>query len=198
MRVRPAQQGDGAKVAELFYSTDPAVFDRLCGDGATARGVLESCFARPGTAASAEVVWVAELDGEAAGAMAAFPLGESTRRSRPFFRLLMLRTPPWRWPREWALRREAESAPAPPPGCFYVDSLATFPRVRRRGVATALLAEAERRAVALGIGRLAIDTGADNGPARAAYLRAGFRQTAESAPTKSLPGYVGFVKEIRR
>jgi GNAT superfamily N-acetyltransferase len=108
----------------------------------------------------------------------------------------MLRTPPWRWPGQWRLRREAENAPTPPRGCFYVDSLATTPRLRRRGVATALLAEAERHAGELGIARLAIDTGADNAPARAAYLRAGFCQTAESAPTASLPGYVGFVKDI--
>lgn len=198
MRIRPAEPRDGARAAELFYSTDPVVFDCLCGDGPTARGVLESCFARPGTASSAEVVWVAELDGEVVGAMAAFPLSESARRSRPFFRLLMRRTPPWSWPGQWRLRREAESAPTPPRGSFYVDSLATVPAARRRGVATALLAEAERRAGELGLARLGIDTGADNEAARAAYLHAGFRQTAESAPTRSLPGYVGFVKELSR
>ena len=185
-------------MAELFYSTDPAVFDRLCGDGETARTLLEACFARPGTAASAEIVSVAEIDGEVAGAMAAFPLSESGRRSRPFYRLLMRHTRPWRWPGQWRLRSEAESAPTPPPGSFYVDSLATTPRMRRRGVATALLAQAERRAADLGIATLAIDTGADNDAARAAYLRAGFHQTAESAPTASLPGYVGFARELAR
>jgi GNAT superfamily N-acetyltransferase len=196
LRIRSAKPGDGAQVAELFYSTDPAVFDRLCGDGETARGLLEACFALPGTAASAEVVSVAELDGDVAGAMAAFPLSESGRRSRPFYRLLMRHTRPWRWPGQWRLRREAENAPTPPAGSFYVDSLAAAPSMRRRGVATALLAEAERLAAELGIATLAIDTGADNEAARAAYLGAGFRQTAESAPTASLPGYVGFAKEL--
>ncbi len=198
MRIRPAQPADAEAVALLFYSTDPDVFDRLCGSGETARSLLAACFARPGTAASAEVVSVAELDRDVAGAMAAFPLGESGARSRPFYRLLMRHTPPWRWPGQWRLRSEAENAPTPPAGSFYVDSLATAPEWRRRGVATALLAEAERRAAELRIGTLAIDTGADNDAARAAYERAGFVETGRSAPTRALPGYVGYAKPLGR
>ena len=196
MTVRTARAEDGPLVAELFYSTDPDVFDRMCGSEELARALLEACFARPGTSASSEVVRVAEVDGEPAGAMAAFPLAESDARSRPFYRLLMRRTPPWRWPAQRRLRREAENAPQPPRGSLYVDSLATVPRFQRRGVATALLADAEAQARAMGIRTVAIDTGAENEAARAAYSAAGFRQTGRSSPTASLPGYVGFAKEI--
>jgi ribosomal protein S18 acetylase RimI-like enzyme len=196
VKVRAARPEDGALVAELFYSTDPDVFDRLCGDGELARSLLEDCFERPRTATSRDVVAVAEVDGRPAGAMAAFALSESEPRGRTFYRLLMRSTPPWRWPGQWRLRREAENAPEPPRGSFYVDSLATAEAFRRRGVATALLAEAERRAREHGCATLAIDTGAGNDAALATYERAGFRVTGASAPPASLPGYVGFVKEL--
>jgi GNAT superfamily N-acetyltransferase len=196
VNVRAARPEDGKQVAALFYSTDPAVFDRLCGDGETARSLLEACFARSGAAASQEVVRIAEVEGEVAGAMAAFPLSESERRGRLFYRLLMLRTPPWRWAAQWRLRREAESAPQPQRASFYVDSLATSARFQRRGVARALLDDAERQAAEGGFRSVTIDTGADNDAALAAYPAVGFRQTGASAPTASLPGYVGFVKEL--
>ena len=57
-------------------------------------------------------------------------------------------------------RRRA--APALPAGSFYVDSLACATNARRRGVAGALLAEAERQARGLGCRGVALDTFADN------------------------------------
>ena len=63
------------------------------------------------------------------------------------------------------------------PGTLYVNMLATYPAFRRRGVASALLAEAERRAAATrGLSLVVAD---DNHEARGLYRARGFAEIAE-------------------
>ena len=63
------------------------------------------------------------------------------------------------------------------PGSLYVNMLATYPAFRRRGVATALLAEAARRAAtARGLSLIVAD---DNHDARRLYRGFGFTEIAE-------------------
>ena len=87
--------------------------------------------------------------------------------ARRFVRMTLARTPPWRLP---ALVRHLHAtaviAPHPPRGVLYVDALATHPDFRRRGVATALLGEADRMAARAGLPRVALDTGIENRAAR--------------------------------
>ncbi|HEX8053358.1 MAG TPA: GNAT family N-acetyltransferase, partial [Thermoleophilaceae bacterium] len=147
LRLRAARREDADAVALLVHSTAEAMYERFAGDRDSSVRVLRAGFRRAGTGASGDVVTVAEVGGAVAGAMAAFPAQEIERRARRFMRLLLRRTPPWTWRETYRLYRlGAEVAPPPPPSSFYVDSLATDPRHRRRGVARALLAEAERRA----------------------------------------------------
>jgi ribosomal protein S18 acetylase RimI-like enzyme len=93
-------------------------------------------------------------------------------------------------------------SPRPPADAWYVDALAVAPAWRRRGVAGALLDEAERRAVDLGLGAVALDTGLDNAPARALYEHEGFMveevRRAPSAATARAVGGRGFVAYHRR
>ena len=85
---------------------------------------------------------------------------------------------------------------------LYVDALATDPAHRRRGVAGALLAEADRMAAAAGLDGVALDTGLENRGARALYERARVRADAGCArrPTSARrarvggSGFVGYVK----
>lgn len=63
------------------------------------------------------------------------------------------------------------------PGTLYVNMLATYPAFRRRGVATALLAEAERQAAtARGLSLIVADGNRD---ARRLYRAFGFVEVAE-------------------
>jgi ribosomal protein S18 acetylase RimI-like enzyme len=117
-------------------------------------------------------------------------------------RLTLAHLPPWRLPALFRhLRATAAVAPRPPREMLYVDALATDPAHRRRGVARALLAEADRLAAETGLGGVALDTGIENRPARALYERSGFvsrglRPTPDERTARAVggSGFVGYVK----
>jgi ribosomal protein S18 acetylase RimI-like enzyme len=201
LAVRPATAADPAD-ALLYLSAKP-YYDAYAGSEARARSLLAAVYGRPGHAASFEVCEVAELDGELAGVVAWFPVGEGDERARRFVSLTAPRVPPWRWP---ALLRHLRAAgtvsPHPPPGTLYVDALAVDPAHRRRGVARALLDRAEQVAAAQELSGVALDTGLHNEPARALYAASGYREReirrAPDAATAAAIGGPGFVSYVKR
>lgn len=195
--VRPARAADTPAVPPLLYESAAGMYDRFAGGRGRALGVIGAAFQRPGNNASAEVVTVAELDGRAAGAMAAFPVAEAASRARAFLRVTLRELPPWGWPTAlWLYRAGAGAAPDPPAATLYVDALAVEPRSRRRGVGLALLAGAEAEARRRGLNGVSLDTALDNKPARALYLDAGFAELAYRPPARGLPGFVALVKPV--
>ena len=197
IEVRQAQPDDFPRVAELPHRSAADMYDRFAGGRERALRVLERSLAAPGNASSAEVVWVAALDGEVAAAMAAFPVDEAEARARAFLRLALRGARPWRWPVAmylyWAGGR---AAPSPPASALYVDALATDPGFRRRGAARALLAEAERGARERRLPAVALDTTIANEPARRLYASEGFDEVAYRPPGRGLPGFVALVKPL--
>jgi ribosomal protein S18 acetylase RimI-like enzyme len=197
IEVRKAEPGDYRRAAELLHHSAADMYDRFAGGRERALRVLERSLAEPGTASSAEVVWVAAVDRQVAGAMAAFPVDEAGDRARSFLRLALRHAPPWRWPVAlylyWAGGR---AAPSPPASALYVDALATDPAFRRRGAARALLAEAERGARERRLPAVALDTTIANEPARALYASEGFDEVAYRPPGRGLPGFVALVKPL--
>ncbi len=200
--LRAATPADPA--AGLLYLSSQPYYDAYAGSGSRATALLAAVYARPGHAASYEVCAVAELDGRIAGVLAAYPVGDGDRLSRRFVTLTAPRVPPWAWPRLLRhLRAAGLLAPEPPPGTLYVDALAVDPAFRRRGVARALLARAERAAAAAGMTGVSLDTGLHNEPARALYEEAGYeRREVRRAPSEAVaaaiggPGFVGYVKTV--
>jgi ribosomal protein S18 acetylase RimI-like enzyme len=195
--VRKARPKDFPEAARLLHLSAADMYNRFAGGEERALRVLERSLAEPGTASSAEAVWVVELEGEPAGVMAAFPVDEAGERSRAFLSLALRSAPPWRWPTAlylyWAGGR---AAPTPPASAFYIDALATNPGLRRRGAARALLAAAEREARTRRLPAIALDTTMDNAPARALYRREGFDEVAYQPPARGLPGFVALVKPL--
>jgi ribosomal protein S18 acetylase RimI-like enzyme len=195
--VRRARPEDFAAAARLLHLSAADMYDRFTGGRERALRVLERSLGEPGNASSAEAIWLAEIDGQPAAVMAAFPVDEAGDRSRAFLRLALRSAPPWRWPTAlylyWAGGR---AAPSPPASAFYIDALATSPDFRRRGAARALLAEAEREARRRGLPAIALDTTIDNVPARALYGREGFDEVAYQTPARGLPGFVALVKPL--
>lgn len=174
------------------------MYDRYAGSRKLAERAIGRALTREGNTASADVVRVAEMDGQVAGVMAAMPYDEWTPRAQQFLRATLRSIPPWRWPGAlWLYRASGRTAPEPPHACFYVDSLATAAAQRRRGVARALLADAERQAADHGLGSLALDTWIDNKPARALYVTEGFEEVAYTPALSGLPGGVSLLKELR-
>ena len=198
--VRPARPEDPAD--ELLYESARPYYDAYAGDEARARRLLQGVYGREGHAASFEICHVAESGGEVVGVLAGFPAGEGDRLARRFVTLSLRRVPAWRWPRLVRhLRAAGTVSPRPPAGAYYVDALATAPQARRRGVATALLCEAERLARHHDATGVALDTGLANSPARALYEGYGFqRREVRHAPDQRTaeaiggPGFVGYFK----
>ena len=65
--------------------------------------------------------------------------------------------------------------------------VAVHPATRRRGVATALVAEGERRLIAQGAVRLHMIVNVDEEPAQAFWASAGYERTDQSRFVKTLP-----------
>jgi ribosomal protein S18 acetylase RimI-like enzyme len=197
-QVRRARPDDAAAVARILHLSAEDMYDRFAGGRPRALRLIERAFAEPGNGHSVEVTWVAEVEGRVAGAMAAFPVDEGLVRARRFLAITLRSTPPWRWPSTlWLYWLGGRSSPSPPSASFYVDALATAADARRRGVARALLAEAERQARARGLPAVALDTGLNNEGARRLYAAAGYDEVAYRPPAHGLPGFVALVKRVR-
>ena len=197
MRIRKARQDDRSTVARLLYESAPDMYMRFSGGHERALATLERAFDNPGNLASAEVTWLAEVDGRPAAAMAAFPLAEAAERSRAYLDLTLRGRPLWRWPGVLRLYwMGGRATPRPREDSFYIDALATDPAFRRRGAARALLDEAERQAQAHSLPAVSLDTTLDNEAARALYAQAGFDEVAYRAPSRGLPGFVALVKPV--
>jgi GNAT superfamily N-acetyltransferase len=195
--VRRPTPDEAATVAALLHQSGAETYDRFAGGRERALRTLERAFHEPGNSAGADAVWVAELEGQVAAAMAAFPVEEALPRSRAFLRLALRGAPFWRWPGAlWLYWLSGRASPSPPPAAFYIDAIATDSRLRRRGLASALLAEAERQARTRGLPAVALDTRIENKPARALYVKEGFDEVAFRPATRSLPGFVALVKPI--
>jgi len=196
-KVRPFRSEDARAAAALLYESAGGLYDRYAGSPRLARRALARALEHDDTTASPDVVWVAELDGRVAGAMAAMPVDWWAMRSRGFLSVTLRAIPPWRWPAAlWLYRTGSRAAPALPANSLYVDSLATATHARRRGVARALLAEADRQAGSRGLPRVALDTFADNHAARALYRGAGYRETGSTPAAGAMPAGVSLIKEL--
>jgi ribosomal protein S18 acetylase RimI-like enzyme len=200
--VRPATPTDPADA--LLYTSAKPYYDAYAGSEPRARALLAAVYPRTGHAASYEVCTLVEVEGDVAGVAAWFPVEEGDRRARRFVALTAPRVPPWRWP---ALLRHLRAAglvsPNPPLRTLYVDALAVTPEFRRRGVARALLAEAEQAATSAGLAGVALDTGLQNAPARSLYEGAGYHEhEIRRAPSRAVaaaiggPGFVGYFKPL--
>jgi len=198
--VRAARPEDPA--ARLLYVSAAPYYDQYAGGEARARRLLDSVYPHRQHTASWEVCHVAVIDGAVAGVLAAFPVAEGELLARRFIRLTLGRIPPWRLPGLIRhLRASSAVSPQPPAGVLYVDALAVDPAWRRRGVARALLAEADRIAAVRNLRGVALDTGIENRAARALYQRSGFEQRGlrpvpdeRSARAIGGSGFVGYVK----
>ena len=195
--ARPEDRAD----ALLFASAAP-YYAAYAGGAERARRLLRRLYPRRAHTASWEVCRVAVAGDEVVGVLAAFPTRDGDALARRFVRLTLLHSPPWRIPPLMRhLRATAAVSPHPPQRMLYVDALATAPGFRRRGVASALLEEAERLAAATGLAGVALDTGIENRAARSLYERAGFTPSSlrpvpdeRTARAVGGSGFVGYVK----
>ena len=132
--LRPARPGDAADLARLVELASEGLagylWARMAAPGEDAAGRR-----RPARAARDEGAFswrnavMAEIGGAVAGGLVTYRIGEAPE---PLDALP-------------AMFRPLQALENRAPGTQYVNVLATYPAFRRRGVARALLAEAERR-----------------------------------------------------
>ena len=153
---RRMQPDAGLRVGQAYY-------DAYAGTEARARRILTRVYGRPAHSASWEFCYIAEAEGDLIGVLAGFPSRRGEELARRFVGTLP-RIPVWRWPRLLRhLQAAGHVAPRPPAGSWYVEALAVRYDWRRRGVARALLGEAEHQAKRNGSTGVALDTGLANG-----------------------------------
>lgn len=190
--IRDARRGDRAGPG-LLYESSRVYYDAYTGSERRSRRILEAIWGKEGHTASWDSCRLAVRDGAAAGVCVAFPADEGDALARRFLAASMVRLPLWHWPAVMRhLRASAAVLPVPVPGTLYVDALAVDPAHRRAGVATALLADAERTAHNRGLRGVSLDTGLENVAARALYEAFGFVVKSERrAPDARITGAVG-------
>ena len=99
VRVQGAEVADSRgrtrppRSRRLLHLSAADMYDRFSGGRERALRMLERAFETPGNLASAECVWVADVNGEIGAAMAAFPVDEAHARSRAFLRLTLQSAP---------------------------------------------------------------------------------------------------------
>jgi ribosomal protein S18 acetylase RimI-like enzyme len=169
------------------------MYMRLAGSPERAQRIVVADARRKGL----EATWVAELDGIVAGVLVAYPYRDAPAHTRGFVATILSHTAPWHWPAILRLLwRGHRRAPAHPGSWLYVDALATAPRFQRRGVAMALLAQAEQTASNKGLGAIVLDTPVSNAPALALYDRVGFRVVERLPPKPPIPAGLILVKDL--
>ena len=133
-------------------------------------------WARPGHSASFEHASIAEVDGEVAGVLIAYPARDRYRLHRGLLLASLRQLSPRRWPLLIAgLPQLVLASPRPPRDAYYVGTIAVARRARRRGVGFTLGHHAEADAAAHGFPLIAAHTGARHAVARHALEKFGLR-----------------------
>ena len=164
--IRFARRHDD--LAPLLRESSPLSYDAYFGGPERALRQLRKLNRQPGHDASWDRCVVAEEAGELIGVLASYAASDFDALSRRSTLLSFGQNPPWRWPGMLRVHRQDVQLD-PPEGSWYVDALAVGPDARRRGVASALMRDAERRGREAGCALLALDTAVGNAPARALY-----------------------------
>jgi ribosomal protein S18 acetylase RimI-like enzyme len=164
----------------LVHMPAERMFEQIARDRERALRMIEADL----RAGMLDATWVAEVAGTVAGAIVAYPYRDDAARVRTLLRVVLRRSPPWRWPAVarvfWrghraGLRHDRDA--------LYVDGLGVDPAFRRRGVASALLEHVAQAAAMKGLSGVSLNSAETNEAAVALYRRLGF-EVADVAPAR--------------
>jgi len=177
MNIRPATPRDAPAAARLLALSMGSFGDAFFGFGNPAHAVqaLEKLFTFPNHRLSYGFTWLAELEGEIAGLLLAFPGKKGTALSLGMSRPLLAVYTLWgtlrlAWQSLAMLSdKEAEADE------FYISNLAVRPDLQRRGIGRALLTHAEALAHEERLEKCSLIVDLANETAIRLYERLGFR-----------------------
>jgi len=186
---RPAAKADSRTIARLYSISSDGVADyiwtRLAEPGQDILDVGQARYEREGTPFSYRSCTIAEVEGEIAGMLVAFPMWVDPN------------APPEEDPVLAPYSRLEEDA------SYYVCGVALFPAFRGQGIGSRFMSLAEDAARAEGLAKLSLIVFEQNTGAKKLYDRLGYREVARAAVVPHpLIHYTGdallMVKEIGR
>jgi ribosomal protein S18 acetylase RimI-like enzyme len=177
MVIRQAAIGDAHHLAQFAISAHGGLNEALYGGlipGRSVESFLEPEFARPGVTAYYKNHWIAELDGQVAGGINAFPYDDFANDTHD---------PEIREER-YAVLQPFENLPAA--GTYHVMTLSVSPVYRKSGVGSALLMLACEQARERGFSEISLYVFGQNSGALALYEKSQFK-IAGRAPVVDHP-----------
>lgn len=177
MEIRPGRKEDAPVAAELIQETMEGTGDVLLGLGDRTRAVqaIAGFFRYANNRFSHRVAHVAEVDGQVAGLLLAYP-GRDLRRLMVPMALQM-----WSLYNFWdilrlSLRaRMAAGGEECLPDEFFIAQLAVLPTFRKRGIGRALLVKADELGRAARLDKCSLCVDIDNPAAQKLYESHGYR-----------------------
>ncbi|HHY34705.1 MAG TPA: GNAT family N-acetyltransferase [Firmicutes bacterium] len=177
--IRDAQPGDAPDFSRLVPLSGPSFLPALFGP--ETEDILAALFLDKRNLFSYEFTRVAVAGGRSAGMLLGCTGRQRNRVALHTGRLVLQRSGK-RWPSTlWNLIRAEMLLTSPRETDFYITSIAVYPEFRGRGIATALLLDAEKRALDAECRRLVLDVETENLPALNLYKKLGFRETRRSS-----------------
>jgi GNAT superfamily N-acetyltransferase len=182
--LRRATVRVGRETAPLLLEAVPSL-EIVVGDRPTALRALEACYRSERTEFAHRFGLLAELEGEVAGVVIAFP-GRLYQSLKLGTGVILARAAGARHAAEVVQRERVLSRllPGVDRRFLYVSTLAVAPEHRRKGIATGLMERVLAGARRLGLG-VSLDTAIDE-PPRYLYEKLGFRvaSTRETRPSE--------------
>lgn len=175
--LRPARPGDADDVAGLVYQTlETRVLDLLLGtrDPIRGRGLLAKLFLRPGSRLGYPNIHVAQVNGQVAGVLIAFPGEAGTRLDLNLARGLFSENGLSGLWRTLRLAVEMVGVEEFEHDELHVDTLSVSPDFRGNGIGTLLLSHAENLACKGGLGKCSLVVATENAGAVRLYERSGY------------------------
>ena len=166
MIIRQAALGDAHHLAQFAISAHGGLDEALYGGlvpGRSVENFLEPEYAKSGITAFHENHWIAELGDRVAGGIHAFPFDNFANDQHD----------PGIPEERYVVFRPFDNLPAG--GTYHVYTLAVSPACRKRGVGSALLMSACKRARALEFSEISLYVFAQNAGALALYEKSRFK-----------------------
>jgi ribosomal protein S18 acetylase RimI-like enzyme len=182
-RLRRCTPADARAATPLLLEAVPSL-ELVLGDRRTALRGLEACYLGDRTEFAHRYGLFADVDGEIAGIVVAFP-GRHAQGFKLGTGVTLARAAGTRHAAE-VVRRErvlSRLLPAVGPGFLYVSTLAVSQEHRRRGIATSLMDRVLAGAERMGLD-VALDT-AEGEPPQKLYERMGFRVVSSRETTST-------------
>jgi ribosomal protein S18 acetylase RimI-like enzyme len=199
--IRPASADDAPLAARLMYLSMGELADYLFGKAhLSVDEILTGLFLLEGNRFSQGIADVAEWDGQPAGMLVSFPGWEFTHRELAIGLGLLKLCGPWDVLRLSVPALLIANGVETRRDEYYLANMAVLPEFRRRGIGSALLANAEEKACHAGLRKCSLIVDIENPSARLLYERNGYRvvfsKTYPGPAENAHAGYHRMLKEL--